>query len=56
MKLDQGVKSLKTWSGLFLTILLGLIVVSYSYIKINVLMLRQGTDILENELDAFYDY
>ena len=56
MKLDQGVTSLNTWSGLVLTIILGLIIVSYSIQKINVLRLRQATDILENELDAFFNY
>ena len=56
MKLDQGVTSLKTWSGLVLTILLGMIAVSYSIQKINILISRQSIDILENELDSFYDY
>ena len=56
MKLDQGITSLSTWSGLICTMLLLLIVGSYLGQKIDILLNNKEMIVREKMYDAFYDY
>ena len=56
MKLDQGITSLTTWSGLICTLLLLLIVGSYLGQKIDILLNNKDMDVREIYNDAYYNY
>ena len=56
MKLDQGITSLTTWSGLICTILLLLIGGGYTGQKIDILLNNRDMEVFETYRDAYYNY
>ena len=56
MKLDKGVMLLSSWSGLFFTVLLILIVGGFTYQKIEGLITERYIDVLSVLNEHYFDY
>lgn len=56
MKLDKGVRTLSTWSGLFFTVLLMLIVGGFTYQKIEGLISERYIDVLSVLNEHYFDF
>ena len=56
MKLDKGVMTLSTWSGLFFTVLLMLIVGGFTYQKVEGLITQRYIDVLSVLQENYFDF
>ena len=56
MKLDKGLMKLSSWSGLFFTVLVMLIVGGFTYQKIEGLITERYIDVLSVLNEHYFDY